>query len=366
MFMIKYIHKIPLNLSTLSSHIIFITAYYLYEIGMLYAYTGKGVYFWDALIHLLLNLCFFYFNAQVVLSYVTSRSSKLLAITYGIGLIGLELLLFLLTKYLVNITLPQINIPTSRPFLNWETFLRDMLWRFIYLFGLSSAYWFALSSAAKQRRLAKLEHTRLRELAAQEIVKQELLSTENAYLKSQINSHFLFNTLNYLHASVHDLREEVAQTILDLSSILRYSFNTTAEGKVSLKEELEHIGHIFNISRLKSSKPLQLNFTVTGAPIDQQIMPLLLITLAENMLKYADLYNSDHPATFCCQLSDDCLQIHIANSKRKSAAPFSSGIGMKNLEKRLNLAYPANHKLEVINSCSTYTLTLIIPLYDPN
>lgn len=362
--MTKLISKIPTNPKTVGRHIVFITAYYLYEIGMLYAYTGHGVYLWDALIHLIVNLCFFYFNAHVVLSYSSSRTSRLTAILCAIAFITLELLLFLIAKYLVNTLFPDIGIPTSRPFQNWETFLRDVLWRFIYLFGLSTAYWFSISSAAKQRQLASLEHTRLRELAQQEVVKQDLLATENAFLRAQINSHFLFNTLSYLHASVHDLNQEVGKTILHLSSILRYSFSTTADGKVSLADELNHISHIFNITRIKSSKPLQLEYSVTGTPGNQQIIPLILVTLAENMLKYADFRTINRPAKFICSINQNCLSIHITNSKRSAYSPFSSGIGMENLKKRLILAYHDHYTLDVVNSESNYQLKLIIPLND--
>jgi len=272
--------------------------------------------------------------------------------------------IFLAAKYVANKILPEVGMPTTRPFQSWDTFLRDVVWRFIYLFGLSSTYWFALSSAAKQRRLADLEYRRLRELAHQEIVKQDLLSTENAFLKSQINSHFLFNTLNYLHESVQDLKEDVGQTILHLSSILRYSLSTTAAGKVTLSEELKHIRDIFDITRLKSSKPLQLRFSVTGNAVNQQIIPLILITLAENMLKYADLYNKVEPAIFACEITGNRLSINISNKKRRSVSPFSSGIGMKNAEKRLDLTYRDNYTLVVINSESLYQLKLIIPLED--
>jgi two-component system LytT family sensor kinase len=355
--------KVAPSLKIFGRHMVFIAAYYFYEIGMLYVYTGQGVYFWDALVHLAINLCFFYFNAHFVLSFISSRSTGLKVAFYATVFIPAEFLSFLAFKYLVAQLYVHFGIEATHPYVNWERFLRDVIWRFIYLFGLSSAYWFAISSSEKQRALAALEHLRLKELAEQESVKAEMLKTENAYLRSQINSHFLFNTLSYVYSSVQD-RKEVGETILHLSDILRYSFKTTATGKVKLEEEIEHIQHIFSISRLKSSKPLQLDFSITGEPGGRQIIPLLLITLTENMLKYADFHDPFQPAKFHCLMENSSLTIRIHNKKRPSVSPFSNGIGMKNTKKRLNLAYQDNYSLKVIDSATLYELELIIPLED--
>lgn len=352
------------NITTIGRHLAVIAAYYLYEIGMLYAYTGKGVYFWDALIHLVVNLCLFYFHAHLVLDYSERRAGRLASAGSAIVLILLEFLVFLLVKYLLNMLFARLGIPTTRPYAGWEPFLRDVIWRFIYLMGLSSAYWFALSSMRKQRRLSELEVIRLRELAQQELTKSELLATENAFLKSQISSHFLFNTLNYLYSSVHDLKSEVGETILHLAAILRYSLNTPVSGKVSLAEELSHVANIFRISELKSAKPLQIDFRVTGAPASLQIIPLVLITLAENMLKYADFFDPQEPARFHCRISAAQLKITLSNKKRRSASPLSSGIGIENIKKRLNLAYQDKYTLNIIDSAPRYQLELIISLED--
>ncbi|RYE55273.1 MAG: hypothetical protein EOP48_10555 [Sphingobacteriales bacterium] len=200
--------------------------------------------------------------------------------------------------------------------------------------------------------------------AEQEIMKQDLLSTENAFLKSQINSHFLFNTLSYLHSSVLDVNQQAAQTILHLSDILRYSLTTPASGKVKLADELAYVSHIFQISKFKSSKPVHLEFTITGNPGDQQVIPLILITLAENMLKYADFYDKGNPAKFSCQITGNSLSIFVSDKKRKSVFPFNAGIGLENTKKRLNLAYQENYSLDIINADTRYELTLIIPLED--
>lgn len=341
---------------------VFICAYYLYEIGMLYAYTGKFAYFLDAMIHLIVNLCLFYFNAHIVLSKVLQKRNKLITTLYVPAFIALEFLIYLLIKYTLTQFYQHFELKATNPYVGWEPFLRDVLWRFIYIFGLSSAYWFAISSAAKQRRLSEMENIRLKELAQQEIIKADLQATENAYLKSQINSHFLFNTLSYLYSSVYELKKEVGETILHLSEILRYSYNSSATGKVRLTEELDHIKNIFNISQVKSSKKMELDFSVNGVASNHHIIPLVLITLAENILKYADFTDPEYPCQFHCTIEETKLRIYLSNKKRQTIPINSNGIGMKNIIKRLNLAYENNYTLKITNSAMNYQLELIIPL----
>ncbi|WP_449436747.1 histidine kinase [Pedobacter steynii] len=268
--------KFTVRLKIIGRHIAFIAAYFLYEAGMLYAYSGDWINFWDAFWHLLVNLCLFYGNAHLLLACASSFSTALQRMAASILLIVLEFSVFLLLKYLLSQAYVEFEITTTRPYEDFNRFLRDTIWRFIYVSGLSFAYWLHITSNRKQRQVALLEQGRLKDLADREIAKREFISIENAFLKSQINSHFLFNTLNYLYNSVQDLNKDAGDTILRLSSIMRYSLNTPSGGKVKLKEEIQHVRDIFEISTLKSAGRAYIDFSIQGNPAELEIIPLVL------------------------------------------------------------------------------------------
>lgn len=354
--------KLTVRPKTLLRHIAFVTAYFSYEIGMLYAYSGEMIFFWDAFWHLLVNVSLFYFNALVILAYADRKTGRLNRIITAIVLIALEFFAFLLMKYLLSRVYIHFQVETTHPYIDFNIFLRDTTWRFIYISGLSFGYWFAVSSHEKQKQLAEMEQHRLRELAAQEIIKRELVAIENDFLKSQINSHFLFNTLNYLHESVQDLNQTAGDALIGLSDILRYSLSTPSGGKVKLKHELKHITAVFNISRLKSAGKFYVDFSINGEPGDLMIIPLVMITLSENLLKYAELRDPASPATFTCNIEAGVLHIEILNNKRKYVSPIGYGIGIKNTKKRLDTAYAGRYVLDIKDTKFTYQLKLTIPL----
>jgi len=354
--------KLTVRLKVIGRHIAFIAAYFLYEIGMLYAYTGEGIYFWDIFWHLLVNLFLFYFTAHFLLEYASSFPSTFLRMGSGIILLALEFSIFLLLKYLLAQAYITFEISTTSPYGGFSSFLRDTFWRFITVNGLSVTYWLWMASDKKKQQVALLEQTRLKDLADREIAKREFITVENAFLKSQINSHFLFNTLSYLYSTVLDTNKDAGDTILRLSSIMRYSLSSPSGGKVKLKEEIAHISDIFDISTLKSAGRLHIDFRVTGTPDELEIIPLILITLAENILKYAELKTQTNPAQFHCNIEGSLLTIKILNNKRKFISPIGHGIGLKNTEKRLALAYQDKYKLDIQDSESSYQLTLSIQL----
>ncbi|MEJ2881400.1 sensor histidine kinase [Pedobacter sp. GR22-6] len=347
---------------TIGGHILFIAAYYSYEAGMLYSYTNHIINFWDGFWHLLINLGLFYLNALVVLRSASKFPSNVQRLLAGVVLISIEFFSFLLIKYVLVQLFAAYQVATTNPYETYPLFLKDTIWRFIHVTGLSFGYWYALNASQRQQEVLLLEQQRLRDLAQQEITKREFVTVENAFLKSQINSHFLFNTLNFIYSSVQSLSKEAARTIIGLSDILRYSLSTPADGKVMLSEELQHINAIFDVSRLKNPKHFHLNFSVSGDPDQLQIIPLALITLAENVLKYADLKDIQSPAEFSCIIKDSTLTVSINNKKRKNISPFSYGIGLKNTTQRLVTAYGNQFQLKIDNSENQYQLKLTLHL----
>jgi two-component system LytT family sensor kinase len=171
-----------------------------------------------------------------------------------------------------------------------------------------------------------------------------LISTENAYLKSQINPHFLFNSLNFIYNSVNKFSVSIADTVMSLSEIMRYALlGTDSDGKVALSAEVEHVENFIKLNQARFNQRLCVHFSVSGEITNQKIIPLSLITLVENVFKYGDLTNSESPAKIILTLDEAGLSFITENRKRKRNNEISHGIGLQNLKRRLQL----HHRFEM-------------------
>jgi LytS/YehU family sensor histidine kinase len=166
------------------------------------------------------------------------------------------------------------------------------------------------------KRIDDLENTQLRNELQNQALEKALLATENAYLKSQINPHFLLNTLNFLYNSVSKLSEKIADSVMTLSDIMRYALtNADEDGKVKLESEIEHISNFIKLNQARFNQRLCIELLMEGDPEGLRIIPLVLITLAENVFKYGDLLSESYPAKI--NIIIHYCPIKIADCKNK-------------------------------------------------
>jgi len=189
-----------------------------------------------------------------------------------------------------------------------------------------------------------------------------LLSTENAYLKSQINPHFLLNTLNFLYNSVSKLSGEIAESVLLLSDIMRYALtNADEDGKVWLELEIENIISFIKLNQARFNQRLNINMEVTGSTEGLRIIPLVLITFTENVFKYGDLLNGNYPVKISVNINNGTLTFITQNAKRKKVHQYGShGIGIENVKSRLAMYY--QYELIIEDSETEYKSTLKVKL----
>lgn len=182
------------------------------------------------------------------------------------------------------------------------------------------------------------------------------------FLKAQINPHFLHNTLNFLYAKSLPYSEELSEGILTLSDIMRYALNEAniKNGKVPLNDELEHLGNVIKINQLRFSNELQVIFETEGNTNNVQIIPFVLITLAENAFKHGDLNQSGYPLTIRLKMDNQQLSFYCSNKKKMGLKELSTGIGLDNIKKRLELTYGTDFSLDINDEQDYYTTNLKI------
>jgi two-component system LytT family sensor kinase len=182
------------------------------------------------------------------------------------------------------------------------------------------------------------------------------------FLKAQINPHFLHNTLNFLYAKSLPYSAELSEGILTLSDIMRYALSegNAKDGKAPLKDEIEHVRNVIKINQLRFSNNLNVQFNVEGVVNGAMIIPFVLITLVENAFKHGDLKSTQYPIEVRLSVRDGKLYFYCRNRKKNGPKELSTGIGLDNIKKRLDLAYGQNYALKIKDESEIYTTELTI------
>lgn len=190
-------------------------------------------------------------------------------------------------------------------------------------------------------------------------LKNEKKKNELLHLKSQVSPHFFFNTLNNLYGTIDQDKEKAKQLVLKLSELMRYSIYEGEKDEVSLKEEIAYLSNYIELQQLRYHKQVDIQFKTDINDHNYDLMPLLFIILMENAFKHG-VENMTDGAFVYIDLTaiNDAIIFEIENNFDAEEISETSGIGLKNLKRRLNLVYPNNHKLTFSNQNSNYKVKL--------
>lgn len=196
-------------------------------------------------------------------------------------------------------------------------------------------------------------------------LENEKLTAELNYLKSQINPHFLFNTLHNLNSLVYAGAKNANEVIVKLSNIMRYMIYESGKERVSLSSEIDYMNDYIHLESIRLNNSFKLDFKIDG-PVEQiKIAPLLLITFLENAFKHG-VSDQEPDCWIKVNLSADARQLHyqVSNKKIKSIRQnkLKSGFGLDNVKKRLDLSYPDKYSLVVTDTEETYSIDLTLHL----
>ena len=193
----------------------------------------------------------------------------------------------------------------------------------------------------------------------------EKLSTELNLLKSQINPHFFFNTLNNIYSLAIQKSERTPEAIVKLSQLMRYIIYDTDKDKVPLTKEIDYIKNYIELEKLRLQDNVDVRFIVEGNVAEKLIEPLLLLPFIENAFKHG--VDHQQPCTISIRISilDSRLTLHVENPvliKPEKHVPEIHGIGRYNAERRLQLLYDTNYNLETTVTESVFRVILTLNL----
>jgi sensor histidine kinase YesM len=204
------------------------------------------------------------------------------------------------------------------------------------------------------------DHAQLAEL------QQEKLHTELKWLQQQINPHFLFNTLNNLYSLCLSKSVQAPDAILQLANLLRFVVYKGSEDFVPLKDEVEYLKDYLSLQQLRVANKCNFDININEDNFSGlMVSPLLMVNFLENAIKHGiEPSNEKSWLTVTMLVENQTLKFICENSISKHLARESndSGIGLKNVSRRLELMYPKKHQLNCQADASTYKVELLLEL----
>lgn len=203
---------------------------------------------------------------------------------------------------------------------------------------------------------------------------KQYLETELKFLRTQIQPHFFFNTLNNIYSLTLKKSDEAPDVILKLSDLMSYMLYESTAPLVPLSKEIDYLHNYLDVEQLRFGNRLKISFTIEGITTGVQIPPMILILFLENSFKHGVKNNINNILiTISLRVDAGHLFFHVENpiaEEEKPPVPTSTawpganpnGIGLKNVRRRLDLLYGDRHTLEIRENNQLFTVSLKMPL----
>jgi len=315
-------------------HVIFWLVYFLFN-------TFRwGSYFDDYVYSLKSNLLGFpihmvscYLNIFVLMPFLVYRKKYVLYVFSILATIFIMVMVkYNLTYFLISQNVwPEGPKPTDSLTLDYTI---EMMIGELYVVGFVAAIKITLDFLKEHKRVADLEKAQL--------------ETELLFLKNQISPHFFFNTLNNIYSLSVEKSNKTPKIILKLSELMRYMLYDTKAKRQSLQNEILCIQNYLDLERVRYSDSLEVGMYISGDIEDKEIAPMLLLTFIENAFKHGANKNiGDVKIDINFKIKEDFLYFTVTNpmpkiTGHKDNLNESSGIGLENVKKRLDLGYDKN------------------------
>jgi hypothetical protein len=192
-------------------------------------------------------------------------------------------------------------------------------------------------------------------------LKNEKSRTEIAHLQSQVSPHFFFNMLNNLYGLVEEDAKKAQELILKLSDVMRYSIYEGQKKNITIKEEVDFLENYIELHKLRYHQKLDIQLITSLKNPEARLIPLLFILLLENAFKHG-VEHLREEAYIHMDIQSSANEIHcyIKNNFDSAYLNETTGIGLKNLKRRLLLAYPKKHKLRIETSNEVHNVHLTL------
>ncbi|WP_025146605.1 sensor histidine kinase [Pedobacter jeongneungensis] len=278
-----------------------------------------------------LNISLVYFHIWWLLYYVGTRKTgiKLKYIVFVL----LELFIYFFLAALISKILGHAPDKHFVKVCLHYKFLIPTLWRGIYFLLLATAYYLL------KRNLLQQEIELKSELEIEKL-KSKLLVSEKEFLRAQINPHLLFNTLTFIRSAARHNPEHAREAISCLADIMRYALQESKDGFVNLESEIEQINNMIQLNRLRFENHLNLEYATNIEDGNIKIIPIILLTLVENIFKHGNVLAPNCPAKITISSDASTIIFESCNLSDFTPPDDTDKLGLVNIRERLNASYP--------------------------
>lgn len=198
-----------------------------------------------------------------------------------------------------------------------------------------------------------------------EQLKNARLVAELEVLKGQLQPHFLFNTFNNLYSLILQKSNDAGQVVLKLSEVLQYMLTESTQGRIPLTRELDILRQYIALEQIRFGDRLDLSMIVNGSPERKKIAPLILLPFVENAFKHGASEVLEQPwISLDITIRESQLSLKFINGKpaQNGKSRTSTGIGLHNVRRRLDLLYGNRHELRTVDQGESYLVHATLPL----
>ncbi len=308
----------------------------LYEItvvGLISKSFGSPITY---LLHYAINISVFYLHALWLFPWALREKRN--ALWRIPAVILFEIVLYMLLAYWGDVWLIHMKIITHLTELQFtHQFALTCIYRCIYFLGFATGYYFILDHLREKKKVNEMEK---QSLLKQHAIETELVKTQNEFLKAQINPHFLFNTLDFVYHTIERDTNKATEAVILLSRMMRYAIKPYEDREyIFLEEEIAQVENLIYLHQLRKSNALYIQLTAQQDVGKVKFIPLVLLTLVENMFKHGDLTEVGHEALINLEVDEAYFYLRTDNLIDRRAGLKGSRIGLQNIQKRLLHTY---------------------------
>ncbi|WP_316838916.1 sensor histidine kinase [Pedobacter gandavensis] len=263
---------------------------------------------------------------------------------------------FLVNVVIVKMVINMIPSMSFRPEFGWSVLLGNGMMLYLFISSIFIAFYYFIDIYDRQKEIQRLES-----------FKSEKIELESRFLKSQVNPHFLFNTLNNIYALSLKKSERTPIIIEKLESLLQYMLYECKEDLVKLEDEFTFTNSYIALEKLRhNEEQCTITTTIKGVTTGRKIAPLLLINFLENAFKHGTKTSFGKSwINMEIEVLKKELHFKLQNSKpavatHQTFSEYQGGIGLINVKRRLNILYPKRHKLTINNAPDKFEIYLIL------
>ena len=345
------LYKVPLNYHKVAVHATCWIIFCVYEILLAGIITKNFSPFIHYLLFYSINIILFYFHAHFLFNYTPSFKTNLwrvplvVILEVGFYIFAYQLISYLLNKFLHN----QPNMKFMNSLYIWGAGYRA-----VYFLLYSTGYYLLITYITKREN-------ELKKILENEQLKNQVLKIEQDFLRAKINPHLLYNTLSFIKYAAKKRPLEADEAVNRLAAIMNFALDDNTE-TILLTKEIEQVENIIGLNQLRFNHTLNVELIINLDNLEVKLIPLILLTLVENVFKHGNLMDAENPALIKIECTADHLQIITRNLVIEKPIFESHNTGIKNIQLRLEQYYKGKYDFKFEKIDQTYYVDLKIDL----